>query len=251
MERVSMNLQKILSIAFVLCYALSIQHLSAQTKDSTVKKILYLGPEFGITLGMNTADYHVENVKRSVGIGLSIGAVFAYKFENENALLAGLHFYSLSFSDENEYAAVDFQKKNIDKLLTTKGTYSYIAISAMLRASVVLFGFQIGIPIDGKASNSFGASTGRLKDAGYNIQTGDVSIATSDIKVQFEPRIGVEFPIVKQDKGEFLFGFTFGYPVQIMSSSPFKVPKLVDNFRIPNVKIQASYRFSLGKNTLK
>lgn len=220
----------------------------SQKKDSTAKKVIFLGPELGGTLAMNTVDYHVENVKRSIGFNITAGAVFAYKFEGDNALLGGLHYYSLAYRDENEYVSVNNQQANISNKIITKGTFSYLGISCMLRASVVLIGFQIGLPLDGSSTIELGSSTGRSGTSETN-QIGAITVSSTDkMKVLFEPRIGVEFPIVTHVRGDFVMGFTFGYPVSTMSESPYTLPNMTDNFRLPNMKIHASYRFSLGRD---
>ncbi len=234
-----------LTIALLgVCAFLHLQSF-AQKKDSTEKKTLFLGPEFGMTLAMNTADYHVENTKRTVGLNFAVGAVFAYKFEGENSILGGLHFYSLAYSDENEYVSDKNQQQNIANKIITKGTFSYIGITAMLKASIVVIGFQLGIPVDGSAAIEAGSSTGRPAQ----ITVAPTTISTTDkIRFLFEPRIGFEFPLISQYKGDFVLGITFGYPIAKMAESPFALPNYDDNFRTPSMKIHASYRFSLGRD---
>lgn len=230
--------------SFLICSG-----LFAQQNDSSWVKEIFIGPMIGINGAMSTTDYKVSNTKRDVGIGYDIGAVASYRFEQSSAVTLGLHYYNLAFQDNNENVSVNGAQKSLSKKLTTSGNFSYISFSAMLRAYVLLIGFRIGIPVGGTAKNVLGDATGLTNEA--TVKEESVTVSSSDMNFLFEPKIGFEIPVAQRDTWQVNIGILFGYPVQTISSSPFTLPKMVDNYKLPNTQFSVSYTFAPWRSPAK
>lgn len=235
-----MNRSKIFLSLFI-CMIIS-STSSAQEKDTI--GYLYLGPSLGLTGAMNIADYHVSDVRRSLGLGIDVGVIASYNFEKDNYVTLGLHYYNLTFEDLNQYVYANNDARALMKKLTTKGSFSYLTIAPMFKLTVLVIGFQLGIPLGGTAENSSGEATGKV---GVPVKDESKSVSASDMNFQFEPRIGIELPIIERKQWSLYFGLSFGYPVQNISSPPFEQPKLNDNFKLPNFQISISSLFELTK----
>ena len=135
-------------------------HVFAQ--DDAVKRPIQIGPNVMINVTRNTADYHVSGPEREWGIGSRVGVVGDIPINDDMSVVAGLDYYTLSFSDKNK--AVDVTPAGgVDKdhlfptgtLMRTQGTFNYLALTTMYRVSNFCIGFTFGLPLTSTIKNTF------------------------------------------------------------------------------------------------
>ncbi len=230
---------KVLSLSLILLSVLSC------FTEAQEKKKIEVGPTFGINIAMNTADYHVSDAQRSITPGFVAGVNADIQVGNNLSLLVGLGYQSVSFSDENSHVDRDYprdQDVKLGSLLTTEGTFSYMFFAPALKFGEAFFvGFNFGLPVSAEITNSMsGGLPGYLR--------ADISPADDERKLLIEGRLGGMFSVMSNEQGSLRVALTASYPLTEAATSPTdnsKLPRLDDNFRMPNILFSVSYLFAI------
>jgi hypothetical protein len=254
----------------VLLYTLSFSLQAQQTtvivenpnKDDLSLKI---GALAGLTLAMNTADYNVSRVSRSLDLGSHFGVRASIPLGRKTRVVAGLGYHTLSFKDENRRLSFNDNIENHSTdipdngTLTTTGTFQYTVVTAMLQFSQFFIGLNFGLPMSSEMRNEI--DNVDLPDAGIDpanewVDRPDLSIGrrlrpditpeNDDINTLLELRAGGEFPIVKSPVGDLNLGISLGWTFnKILKDSGDNLPNYDDQFYLPNVLFHLSYMFNL------
>lgn len=205
-----------------------------------------IGPYAALNLAMNTADYHVSGAERSIVPGSHFGVVSDIPIGKQTSLLAALGYYTLAFKDVNEKLDPGGDNPtdiSLPSKLTTEGSFNYIALLAMFKIDYFCVGFQFGLPVAATIENSM---EGGLRGSGDSRFRADISPESSERAFLIEVRLGGDFPVVDLQDGSINLTFTGGYPLtEHLSEAENALPKMDDNFRMPNLSLGLSYRFGL------
>ncbi|MBN1448048.1 MAG: hypothetical protein JXA28_08960 [Bacteroidetes bacterium] len=235
-----------------------------EDEDDTHLKI---GALAGLTLSMNTTDYVVQRVTRTLGLGSHFGIRASIPIGKKTRVVTGLGYHTLTFKDENKRIsfsdAVNDHSADLpnDGTLTTEGTFQYTVLTVMLQFSQVFIGVNIGMPASAEMTNSADGFTipaggvdptswytpprPELNPEGRKIKT-DITPVDEDINTLIELRLGGEFPIMKSPVGDLNLGISVGYTFQnIVKDSRDNLPNMETNFWLPNVLFHLSYMFNL------
>jgi hypothetical protein len=220
--------------------------IPALAQDEPAEQFTFVGPFLGLNIAMNTADYHVSGPTRALTPGSIVGVAADFPLGSTTGILVKLGYYTLAFHDENKNLDLAIANSNdvvLPSKLTTEGSFSYLAVSPMFRVGNFIIGFQFGLPVSSKITNSIATPSAFQIDPRFRE---DISPASSERNILVEGRIGGDFPIYENAEGglhlEFSGGYTF---TQILSKAENALPKLDDNFRLPDLMLSLSYRFRL------
>ncbi|MDT8325555.1 MAG: hypothetical protein RRA94_15685 [Bacteroidota bacterium] len=245
---------------FVLTVSLCAQNTRVVVEDATDKEDTYfkIGALAGLTLAMNTTDYNVSQVSRSLGLGSSFGVRASIPIGGKTRFVAGIGYHTLSFSDENNHLSVDID--NVDHRwtlpspLTTEGTFQYTVVTAMLQFGQFFIGMNVGLPASSEMTNSAGFTIpegglpppDNINNPEGRILRPDITPETDDLNTLLELRAGGEFPVVKTGVGDLNFGISLGWTFnKILKESYDNLPNMEDQFYLPNVLFQVSYMFNI------
>jgi hypothetical protein len=233
--------------------------------DSTIpppKQRIQLGPFASINFSRNIADYHVSAPERTFGLGSNFGAMCDIPLDERFGVIAALGFYTLTFSDKNSNVDIprpagkldfDYEIRKFKGVkLTTEGTFNYLSLMAMLRISYFMIGFNAGLPVGAKITNSAESESFPITykdpvqtDIDVSI-TEDITPASSNRSFLFEVRFGGDFPVWNTDTGSLHFGLSGSYPLTtLMEWNKKDLPHLDDNFKMPSLQLHLSYLFNL------
>jgi hypothetical protein len=224
-----------------------------------------IGAQAGLTLAMNTTDYQVSRVSRSLGIGSDFGVRASIPIGGKTRFVAGVGYHTLSFKDENErisYSdAIDNHSVDLPSTLTTEGTFQYTVLTAMMQFSQFYIGVNIGLPASSEMTNT---AEFEIPDNGLNpaiayytpsrpelnpenrLIKNDITPDDDDLSTLIELRLGGEFPIVKSPLGDLNFGISLGWTFnQILKDSRDNLPNMDDQFHLPNVMFNIAYLFNI------
>jgi len=217
----------------------------------------------GLTLAMNTTDYQVSQVSRSLGIGSNFGVRASVPIGGKTRVVAGLGYHTLSFSDDNKRISyndeIDNHSADLPGTLTTEGTFQYTVVTAMLQFSQFFIGVNIGLPASSEMTNTadfpipsdgIDPSIAYYETPQYNPEgrriRPDITPETDDINTLIELRAGGEFPIVKTPTGDLNFGISLGWTFNtILKDSRDNLPHMEDQFYLPNVLFHVAYLFNI------
>ena len=228
---------------------------------------LKIGALAGLTLSMNTTDYVVQRVTRSLGIGSHFGVRASIPIGHKTRFVGGLGYHTLAFRDENKRISFSDAVKDHstdlrnDGTLTTEGTFQYTVLTAMFQFSQVYIGVNIGVPISAEMKNTadgFDIPAGGVDPTDWydpprpelnperrKIKQ-DITPEDEDVNTLIELRLGGEFPIMKSPVGDLNLGISVGYTFQnIIKDSRDNLPHMETNFWLPNVLFHLSYMFNL------
>lgn len=247
-------------LLITLTISLSAQNSRVVVEDATNKEDTHfkIGALAGLTLAMNTTDYNVSQVSRSLGIGSNFGVRASVPIGGNTRFVGGVGYHTLSFSDENKHVSVDIDNVDhrwtLDSPLTTEGTFQYTVLTAMLQFSQFFIGVNIGLPASSEMTNS---ADFMIPESGLvppenidnpegRILRSDITPETDDLNTLIELRAGGEFPVVKTGVGDLNFGISLGWTFnQILKESYDNLPNMEDQFYLPNVLFQVSYMFNI------
>ncbi|PLX32447.1 MAG: hypothetical protein C0600_02360 [Ignavibacteria bacterium] len=259
---------------FPLIVLFCLSFLSAQAQQTTVivedateteDQHLKIGALAGLTLAMNTTDYNVQRVTRSLGLGSNFGVRASIPIGQKTRFVTGLGYHTLTFSDENERISFNDNIKDhsidLPGTLTTEGTFQYTVFTAMFQFSSVFVGVNIGLPTSSEMKNS--ATGFDIPDGGIDptdwytpprnefnpdgrLIKKDITPEDDDINTLIELRLGGEFPLSKTAIGDLNLGISVGYTFQnIIKDSRDNLPHMHTNFWLPNVLFHLSYLFNI------
>ncbi len=254
---------------FLLVAAFSIQALAQTTivvRDNEEEDDMFIkiGALAGLTLSMNTTDYNVSGVSRTLGIGSHFGVRASIPLGRKTRVVGGLGYHTLAFTDENERIsfsdAIEDHSANIPGKLKTEGTFQYTVIVAMLQFSQFYIGLSYGIPTASEVTNTGDgfvipengidpaaewSGNAELNPDGRRIMP-DISAETEDMSALLELRVGGEFPIAKSRIGDLNFGISLAYPFNnIIENSRTNLPNYDDQFHLPNVMFHLAWLFNI------
>jgi len=226
-----------------------------------------IGALAGLTLAMNTTDYIVTRVTRTLSLGSHFGVRASIPIGKRTRFVTGLGYHTLTFKDENKRisfsdAAVNHSTDLPNEgTLTTEGTFQYTVVTAMLQFSSVFIGVNLGLPTSAEMTNSADGFTipegGVDPTSWYNPPRPelnpenrkikkDITPDDEDINPLIELRLGGEFPVMKSRVGDLNLGISVGYTFQnIISDSRDNLPNMDTNFWLPNMLFHLSYMFNL------
>ena len=262
-------------------FALAIACLCAGTafaQDPAPVRPIQVGPHLSLNVTTNTVDYKVSGPERDWGMGSRIGVIGDIPVGDNMAVVAGLDYYTLSFSDKNKAVDVTPTGSSTDKdevfpdgtFLTTEGSFNYLALTTMFRVSNFTVGFTFGLPLTATITNSFDPQypmpirrNNGSNDDVYILQK-DISPPSSERSFLIEARIGGDFPLYANESGSLHLLVSAAYPLtQMISSAAGEdivtdlgngqkkvttvtyLPHLNDNFRLPTLSLGVSYLFNL------
>jgi hypothetical protein len=236
---------------------------AADDYDSFIK----VGALGGMTLAMSTADYHVSNVSRSLGVGSHFGIRGSIPLSPKARVIGEIALHTLAFSDEN--VRIEFSdglRDNASAIpgkLRTEGVLRYTKLSAMLQFSNFFIGFGYGIPgsaevknygdgfdipaagIDPSSHPGWELNKPEWNPEGRRIYP-DISPAKDDLEPLLELRLGGEFPVIRSQLGDLVIGASIAYTFNnAIKYSHKNLPNLEDQFHLPNVMIHLGYMFNL------
>ena len=249
---------------------------TVSAQDKSVMRPIQIGPSFSLNLTRNTVDYKVSGPERSWGLGSRFGVMGDIPVGTDMAVVAGLDYYTLSFSDINkgiDITAPGAEDKDqllpVGTLMTTEGSFNYLALTAMFRVSSFCIGFTFGLPLTATIKNSFDPSyslpkTFRINDNEEFLLKEDISPPSSERAFLIEGRIAGDFVIIENESGGLHLILSAAYPFSQMISSASgddrvqdlgngqtkvtkvtNLPHLNDNFRLPTLSLGLSYLFGL------
>lgn len=261
-----------LPFLFLLFAAFSLQAVAQTTivvregeeEDDMFIKVGALG---ALTLSMNTTDYNVSQVSRTLGLGSHFGVRASIPLGRKTRVVGELAMHTLSFTDENERIsfsdAIENHSTNIPGKLKTEGTFQYTMLSVFFQFSQFYIGVGYGLPasselkntaegfvipadgIDPAAHPDWGVKNGALNPEGRRIFA-DATPADDDVNPLLELRVGGEFPIVKSRIGDLNFGISLAYTFNnIIKDSRNNLPNYEDQFHLPNVMFHVAYMFNI------
>lgn len=257
------------SFLFLLCtysFALQAQQTTVIVEEPDKDDLsLKIGVLAGLTLAMNTADYNVSRVSRSLDLGSHFGVRASIPLGRKTRIVAGLGYHTLAFKDENRRLSFNDNIENHSTdipnngTLTTTGTFQYTVVTAMLQFSQFFIGVNLGLPMSSEMKNEIdnvALPDGGLDPASEWVDRPDLSIGRrlrpdispekDDINTLIELRAGGEFPIVKSAIGDLNLGISLGWTFnKILKSSQDNLPNYDDQFYLPNVLFHLSYMFNL------
>ncbi|MCB2204397.1 hypothetical protein KQI65_06570 [bacterium] len=247
-------------VLFLATSSLALAQTRVVVEDATNEEDTHIkiGALAGLTLAMNTTDYNVSQVSRSLGLGSNFGVRASIPIGGKTRVVAGLGYHTLAFSDENNHVSVDIDNENhrwtFDSPLTTEGTFQYTVVTAMLQFSEFFIGMNIGFPASSEMTNS---ADFPIPDAGLappeninnpegRILRKDITPDIEDVNTLIELRAGGEFPIVKSPVGDLNLGISLGWTFnEILKESHDNLPNMEDQFHLPNVMFHLSYLFNI------
>jgi len=216
------------------------------------------------TLSMNTTDYHVSMVSRSLGLGSHFGVRASIPIGGRTRVVGSLGYHTLTFSDVNERISfsdsIHNHSTNIPGKLNTDGTFQYVMLAVGFQFSQFYVTFGVGFPSAAELKNTPEGFTlppegidpaeqwvgkSNLNPDGNRIRA-DITPTLEDINPLLELRFGGEFPIFKSPIGDLNFGISLAYTFNnIIKDSHTNLPKYEDQFHLPNVKFHLSYMFNI------
>ncbi|NOY06515.1 MAG: hypothetical protein GXO82_07780 [Chlorobi bacterium] len=228
----------------LLVFAFFLNMAAAQEEEKP--RPIRLGPELGVNTAMNTVDYNVSGVERFLGIGSSFGVVAEFPLGKITSAVVGMHYYTLTAREENKKINVMLNgqeaNQNLYNLMTTESMFQYIAFQTMFRVEMFEIGFQFGVPVQGGVAVSKGEA---LPNGQVPVPDQD-PVRKEDINFMVEGRIGGAFPVFETSGGILVLRFSAGYPFTTMAvSSEDQLPKMEENFRLPNLQLSISWLFDL------
>lgn len=228
----------------LLVFAFFLNLAAAQEEEKP--RPVRLGPELGVNAAMNTVDYNVSGVERFLGLGSSFGAVAVFPLGKITSAVVGVHYYTLTAREENKKINVilngEEANQNLYNLMTTESVFHYITLQTMFRVEMFELGFQFGMPVQGGVAVSKGKA---LPDGQVPVPDKD-PVTGDDVNFLVEGRIGGAFPVVETSGGILILRFSAGYPFTMMATSPEdQLPKMEENFRLPNLQLSISWLFDL------
>lgn len=269
--------------AIPLLFLFCLFTITAQAQQTTVVTAnptedddlhIKIGALAGLTLAMNTTDYQVSQVSRSLALGSHFGVRASIPLGRKTRFVGGLGYHTLAFKDENKYVSVSDALENHRATvpnggtLTTTGTFQYTVVTAMLQFSQFFIGMNIGLPMSNEMKNEL--DNGTLPERGIDpardwsgnpelsvgrILKPDITRETDEINTLLELRAGGEFAIVKTPVGDLNFGISLGWTFNKIlkdtkdldeaSLSRNYLPNYNDQFYLPNVLFHLSYMFNL------
>jgi hypothetical protein len=229
--------------SFPLCLLVLLLAIPVFSHAQDDSKPILIGPTIGINAGVNLTNYGVSGVVRNVAPGSAFGVMADFPVSSATSVVATLQYYTIAFSDENKFIDDPTHDIELGGTLVTEGHFGYISLATMFKAGGFMFGFQFGIPVDKKISNS------NKSEAGGNVSSyvGDITPASGDVNFLVEGRIGGEFTFLKTNSGELRFGITCGYPFTKMAAKTSGKPVMDSNFRIPSVMMNVAWMFNFFK----
>ncbi|HOJ04932.1 MAG TPA: hypothetical protein PK916_13115 [Bacteroidota bacterium] len=261
------------SLLLLLFAALTMQGLAQTTvvvrdaaeddEDMHIK----VGVMAGLGLAMNTTDYHVSNVSRSLGLGSQFGLRGSFPLGRKSRVVGGIGYHTLAFADENARIsfsdAIENHSTNVPEnlgKLKTEGSFKYTIITAGFQFSQFFITFSYGLPMSSTLENSLSNGTidadgidpaaewsqrPDLNPDGNRIRA-DISPEKDDINPLLELRLGGEFPAVKTALGDLNFGISLAYTFNnIIKDGRTNLPTYEDQFHLPNVLFHLSYMFNI------
>jgi hypothetical protein len=203
-----------------------------------------IGPSLGMSGGMDTRDYHVGNVKRAIGFGFAGSVDAMFVLNPDLAIVTGVGYQQLAFANDFTKYRVNETGTSNDEMeipggsVTRSSTYSYVDLAVMLKVSVLLVGFNVGLPM-GVTQSSTGAHP----------EVWDKFFPTSkdSLGLLFEARIGASIPVVKSHAVDLSANILFGYPFTTYSKSDYDLylKTVTDNSHIPNFRLGVSCLFNM------
>ncbi len=261
--------------AFTLLVLLCAGTIALQAQQTTVivenaeedDLHLKIGALAGLTLAMNTADYQVSRVSRSLALGSEFAVRASIPLGRKTRIVAGLGYHTLAYKDENKRISFNDNIQNHstdipnDGTLTTTGSFQYTIVTAMLQFSQFFIGMNIGLPVSSEMKNegdNFTIPESGIDPAGdpawahspqYSVGRlirPDITPEKEDISMLLELRAGGEFAIVKAPMGDLNLGISLGWTFnKILEDSRANLPNYRDQFYLPNVLFHLSYMFNI------
>ncbi|MCZ7555222.1 MAG: hypothetical protein M5R41_02300 [Bacteroidia bacterium] len=258
-----------IAFLFLLIVALSMQAMAQTTivvRDEVEEDDMFIkvGALGALTLAMNTTDYNVSRVSRTLGVGSHFGVKASIPLGRKTRVVGELSLHTLAFTDENERIsfsdAIENHSTNIPGKLKTEGTFQYTMLSVFFQFSQFYIGVGYGLPASSEMKNtgdgftipaegidpaaSWADSPG-LNPEGRRVFS-DITPADDDVNALLELRIGGEFPVVKSRIGDLNFGISMAYTFNnIIKDSRTFLPNYEDQFHLPNVMFHLAYLFNI------
>jgi hypothetical protein len=260
--------------AFPLLVLLCAWTISLQAQQTTVivenageedDLHLKIGALAGLTLAMNTTDYQVSGVSRSLAPGSQFGVRASIPLGRRTRVVAGLGYHTLAFKDENKRISFNDNIQNHstdipnEGTLTTTGSFQYTIVTAMLQFSQFFIGMNIGLPMSSEITNEGDNFT--IPEAGIDpakdwadspqysvgrLIRPDITPAKDDVSTLLELRAGGEFPIIKGPMGDLNLGISLGWTFNtILKESRDNLPNFKDQFYLPSALVHVSYMFNI------
>jgi hypothetical protein len=251
-----MNMKQLaLTALAILTLSLGVYSQTTPKGDgTTVVPPIRLGPVIGVNGAMSMVDYKVEGQDRSVIPGSIFGVEADIPFTETIGLVGRLGYYTLAFNDKNK--ALDIPSANgVDKdetfpgisspSLTTEGSFNYITLAALFRAGLFEVGFNFGLPVSAKVTNSSSNIPIPYTNNGYTLKS-DISPTSDEQNMLVDVTFGATIPVVTSHAGQLRVEVLGAWPMNPMLNSTGKnLPHLDSNMRLPSLMLQVAYLFSL------
>jgi hypothetical protein len=260
----------IIPLLLFIVSTLSFQALAQPTivvREASDEADMYIkvGALAALTLAMNTTDYHVSNISRSLGVGSHLGVRASIPLGRSTRVIGGLGYHTLVFSDVlnkriSFSEAIENHSAEMPGKLNISGSFQYTVVTAGLQFGQFYMLFSYGLPTSSELLNSgdgfdipaegidpaaaWGGNAG-LNPEGRRIYP-DISPDNEDINPLLELRVGGEFPLVKSRVGDLNLGISVAYTFNnIMKDSRANLPNYMDQFYLPNVMFHLAYMFNI------